>query len=91
MADWPYTDGCAFDVEGNLWVTLPAANKIVAITPAQEMMTLIHDPTGTLMNDPTNVSFGGADMRDVYFGSIATDYVLKGRSPVAGMKLAHQR
>ena len=27
------TDGCGFDAEGNLWVTLVMANKIVAITP----------------------------------------------------------
>lgn len=91
MADWPYTDGNGFDVEGNLWVTLPAANKIIAITPQQEVVTIAHDPTGEIMDDPTNVTFGGADMKDVYFGSIAKDYVLKARSPVAGLKLIHQR
>lgn len=91
MADWPYTDGNGFDVEGNLWVTLPAANKVVAITPDREMVTIAHDPTGEVLNDPTNVTWGGADMKDVYFGSIGTDYVIKARSPVAGMKLIHQR
>ncbi|GAB5503874.1 SMP-30/gluconolactonase/LRE family protein [Pyruvatibacter sp.] len=91
MADWPYTDGNGFDVEGNLWVTLPAANKVVAITPQREVVTIAHDPTGEVLNDPTNVTWGGADMKDVYFGSIGTDYVIKARSPVAGMKLIHQR
>lgn len=91
MADWPYTDGNGFDVEGNLWVTLPAANKVVAITPQREVFTIAHDPTGEVLNDPTNVTWGGADMKDVYFGSIGTDYVIKARSPVAGMKLIHQR
>lgn len=90
MADWPYTDGNGFDVEGNLWVTLPAANKVVAITPQREVVTIAHDPTGEVLNDPTNVTWGGADMKDVYFGSIGTDYVIKARSPVAGMKLIHQ-
>ena len=91
MADWPYTDGNGFDVEGNLWVTLPAANKVVAITPDREVVTIAHDPTGEVLNDPTNVTWGGADMKDIYFGSIGTDYVIKARSPVAGMKLIHQR
>ncbi|HYB97798.1 MAG TPA: SMP-30/gluconolactonase/LRE family protein [Candidatus Limnocylindrales bacterium] len=85
------TDGCAFDAEGNLWVTLVTANKIVAITPALEVVTILEDPTGAVMNHPTNVSFGGADMKDLYIGSIAVDYVLKARSPVAGMPLVHQR
>ncbi len=91
MANWAFTDGNGFDAEGNLWVTLPAANKVVAITPDLEVFTVAHDPTGEVMDHPTNVTWGGADMKDVYFGSIRADYVLKARSPVAGMKLIHQR
>ncbi len=91
MANWAYTDGNGFDVEGNLWVTLPAANKVVAITPKREVFTVAHDLTGEIMDHPTNVTWGGADMRDVYFGSLRTNYVVKARSPVAGMKLIHQR
>ena len=85
------TDGCGMDAEGNLWVTLVTASKIVAITPAGEVVTMLEDPTGALMNHPTNVSWGGTDMRDLYIGSIATDYILKMRSPVPGMRLVHQR
>jgi gluconolactonase len=85
------TDGCGFDEEGNLWVTLVTANRIVAIRPDGEVVTMLEDPTGELMNHPTNVSWGGADMRDLYIGSIVKDYVLHARSPVPGMKLVHQR
>ncbi|MGD1933616.1 MAG: SMP-30/gluconolactonase/LRE family protein [Candidatus Phaeomarinobacter sp.] len=91
MANWAFTDGNGFDVEGNLWVTLPAANKVVAITPERDVFTVAHDPSGAVLDHPTNVTWGGADMKDVYFGSIRTDYVIKARSPVAGMKLIHQR
>jgi gluconolactonase len=90
-ADLGYTDGVGMDAEGNVWVTLPAANKVVAITPALEMVVVIHDPTGETVNHPTNVTWGGADCKDLYIGSIRADYVLKGRSPVAGLALAHQR
>ncbi len=40
---------------------------------------------------PTSIAWGGQDMRDIYIGSIATPYVLKGRSSVAGMPMVHQR
>lgn len=85
------TDGCGFDVEGNLWVTLVLANKIVAITPNQEVVTVVCDPAGTLLRKPTNVSWGGKDMRDLYIGSVTSDYVLKVRSPIPGMRMWHQR
>jgi len=90
-SDYGYTDGVGFDAEGNLCVCLPAANKVVAITPSGDVETVIHDPTGAVVNHPTNVTWGGQDLRDLYIGSIRTDYVLKARSPVAGQPQIHQR
>ena len=85
-------DGGTLDLpEGSLWVTLPAANKIVMICPDQSVETIVHDISGEIVNHPTNITWGGEDMRDLYIGSIRADYVLKARSPVAGMKLIHQR
>jgi gluconolactonase len=89
-ADLGYTDGVGMDAEGNLWVCLPGANKVVAITPAGEVVVLIHDPSGQTLNHPTNVTWGGADLKDLYIGSIRADYVLKARSPTAGLALVHQ-
>lgn len=86
-----YTDGCGFDAEGNLWVALPAANRIVAITPSGAVETVVDDPGGELFDHPTNVTWGGEDMRDLYVGSIRADFVLKGRSPVPGQRMVHQR
>lgn len=85
------TDGCAFDQEGNLWVTLVRANKVIAITPAGKVEVIIEDPSGNLMDWPTNVSFGGPDLRDLYIGSVRKDYVLHARSPIPGAPLVHQR
>ncbi|MET0275107.1 MAG: SMP-30/gluconolactonase/LRE family protein [Phenylobacterium sp.] len=85
-----YTDGVGLDAEGNLWVCLPAADKVVAITPELEVVTVIHDPSGQTVNHPTNVTWGGPDLKDLYLGSIRADYVLKTRSPVAGQPLVHQ-
>jgi gluconolactonase len=91
MTEVGLTDGCGFDAEGNLWVTLVGANKIVAITPRGDVVTLLEDPHGELMRQPTNVTWGGADLRDLYIGSIINDYVVHARSPVPGMPLFHQR
>ncbi len=85
------TDGCGFDQEGNLWVTLVVANRIVAITPSGRVETIVHDPTGEVMAWPTNVAWGGPDLRDLYIGTIRRDYILHARSPVSGLPLAHQR
>jgi gluconolactonase len=86
-----YTDGIGFDAEQNLWVTLPAAHKIVAITPAGKIFTIAHDPNGALLRSPTNISWGGADLRTLYVGDLAADYVLTAPSPVAGQEMLHHR
>lgn len=38
-----FPDGCAFDSYGNLWVTLVMAEKLIALTPKGEMLTLFDD------------------------------------------------
>jgi gluconolactonase len=89
LTAWGCTDGCAFDAAGNLWVTVPAAGRITAITPEQQLVTVAEDPTVLLA--PTNVSFGGSDGCDVYVGSLFAPYVVKARSSVPGLLLAGQR
>ncbi len=86
-----FPDGIAFDAAGNLWTTLVLAHRIVAIAPDGAVVTLAEGGPGTLIDKPTNLAFGGADMRDVYIGSIAANYVLRGRSSIAGLPLVHQR
>jgi sugar lactone lactonase YvrE len=84
LARWGITDGCAFDADGNLWVTVMSANRIVAITPELDPLVVVDDPEGSIMVSPTSVAFGGPDRRDLYVGSLISDYVVTGRSPVAG-------
>jgi sugar lactone lactonase YvrE len=88
---WGMADGCAFDADGNLWVTLVLANRIVAISPDGRVTVVVEDPDGALLSGPTSIAWGGQDMRDVYIGSIVTPYVLKGRSSVPGLPMIHQR
>ena len=67
------------------------SNKVIAITPGGESVTMIEDLEGTIMQAPTNVSWGGPDMQDLYIGSIRSDYVVHARSPIPGEPLIHQR
>ncbi|KKC05165.1 hypothetical protein WU83_09975 [Mycobacterium nebraskense] len=88
---WGMADGCAFDADGNLWVTIVLANRIVAIRPDGRATVVLEDPDGAVLSGPTSIAWGGQDMRDIYVGSILTPYVLKGRSSVPGLPMVHQR
>nr|WP_087574018.1 SMP-30/gluconolactonase/LRE family protein [Sphingomonas sp. CDS-1] len=84
-----YCDGIAFDQAGNLWVTLPFANRIVAITPDGRKVDIIHDPEGKMLSSPTNLCWGGADLRDLYVVSRASGMVVKAHTDVAALPLAN--
>ncbi len=88
---WGMADGCGFDAQGSLWVTLARANRIVAVRPDRSVVTVAEDPDGSLLSGPTSVAWGGPDMCDVYIGSLEAPYVLRGRSSVPGMPMVHQR
>ncbi|QDC39062.1 SMP-30/gluconolactonase/LRE family protein [Sphingobium fuliginis ATCC 27551] len=88
-AELGYCDGIAFDAAGNLWVTLPFANRIVAITPDGRKVDIVHDPEGRMLSSPTNLCWGGADLRDLYVVSRASGVVVKARTDIAGLPLAN--
>jgi gluconolactonase len=82
---WGFADGCAFDVDGNLWVTLAMANRLVAITPSRTVVDVVIDGGDELLISPTSVAWAGDDLRDIYVGSLTSPYVLRGRSSVPGL------
>ena len=109
-----FPDGFAFDAFGNLWVTLVMTDKLIAITPGGEVLTLLDDSNpqaarrldehyaartltpeimaaaaGTLAPWMASITFGGADLRTVYIGSLRGSTLPSFRSPVAGLPLAH--
>lgn len=107
-------DGFAFDGFGNLWITLIMAERLVALTPEGELLTLLDDGNpaaiqafdehfyagtmtpeimatckGTLAPWMASLTFGGADLRTVYLGSLMGTTLATFRSPVAGQPMAH--
>lgn len=109
-----FPDGFAFDEYGNLWVTLVMVDKLIAITPEREVITILDDSNpeanallnqhyrqktltpeimqashGKLAPWMASITFGGADMKTVYLGSLQGTRIPYFRSPVAGQKLRH--
>lgn len=80
-----YCDGIAFDEDGNLWVTLPFANRLVAITPSGALVDIVYDPEGRMISMPTNLCWSGADRRDLYVVSRGTGTIVRARTAVAGL------
>jgi len=107
-------DGFAFDAYGNLWITLVMYDRIVALTPEGELLTLLEDgdpkrnaemdrhfrertvtpdvmlaTKGTLAPWMASLTFGGADLKTVYIGSLMGTTLPSFQSPVAGLPMVH--
>lgn len=84
-------DGLGLDSRGNLYVTLPAINAVGVITPQGELEIILQDSEGEKLRQPTNIAFGGPDLRDAYLGSLNGTSLPRFRAEFPGMPLVHQR
>lgn len=93
-------DGMAFDVDGNLYITLPAgvkdgnlapANQVIKVDTGGKWSVLIDDPAGEKLAFPTNCAFGGPGLRDLYIANLEGDHFSRVRTSVRGHPLYHQR
>jgi sugar lactone lactonase YvrE len=91
-------DGMALDAEGNLWVTGFRSNYLTRLAPDGMVLPRVETPAGSI----TQLRFGGADMRDMYFNSVPADggdtlkeggeitsansFLFRGRSAVPGYR-----
>lgn len=93
-------DGMAFDVERNLYITLPAVAAGGNITPANQVIKvdtngnwslLIDDRAGTKLAFPTNCAFGGPGLQDLFIANLQGDHFNRARTSFRGHPLYHQR
>ena len=93
-------DGMAFDVDGNMYITLPLhasegnltlANKIIVVKPNGEWSLLVDDPDGNTLAAPTNCAFGGPGLQDLYFANLEGDHFSRVHTSFHGHPLYHQR
>ena len=93
-------DGMAFDVEGNLYVTLPAFIRDGDFTPANQILkvdtngnwsVLIDDSAGQKLVFPTNCAFAGPGLQDLYIANLRGDHFSRVHTAFHGHPLYHQR
>lgn len=93
-------DGMAFDVDNNLYITLPGfarngtlapANQIIKVDPQGQWSLLLDDPQGTKLILPTNCAFGGPGLQDLYFANLEGSHFSRMHTPFRGHPLYHQR
>ena len=93
-------DGMAFDVNGNLYVTLPGlvangqfapANQILKVDTNGNWSMLIDDTKGEKLDFPTNCAFGGPGLHDLFFANLEGDHMSCVHTSFRGHPLYHQR
>jgi gluconolactonase len=93
-------DGMAFDVERNLYITLPGTPKDGKLAPINKVLRvdtngnweeLIDDPTGSRLSFPTNCAFGGPGLQDLFLANLEGDHFNRVRTSFRGHPLYHQR
>jgi len=76
-------DGIAFDVEGNLYAAHFGSGTLFVISTSAEIMYRLKTPG----NKPTNLDFGGADLKTLFLTEVETGALYSMTVPVAGVAL----
>lgn len=63
-------DGLAFDIAGDLYVSLYNPNIVYRLTTADELITLYDDWEQLMLVAPTNIAFGGPELKTLIIASI---------------------
>jgi gluconolactonase len=84
-------DGVALDVEGNLYISHYNPNMIQRLSPGGDLVTLIDDWEQLHLVAPTNIAFGGADMRTLVIASLCGWAIHTAAMPVPGLSMRYPR
>lgn len=81
-------DGIAFDEEENLYISCYAPNAIYKLNKQGETSTLVDDWEAHTLSNPTNIAFGGKDMKQLYAANLGRWHISKMEMSTAGLPLA---
>jgi gluconolactonase len=84
-------DGVAFDTDGNLYISLYNPNIIYRLTTRGELIKLYDDWEQLMLVAPTNIAFGGPEMRDLIIASVCGWSVHTARVAVPGLPLRYPK
>ncbi len=93
VIELPHTvpDGLAFDVQGSLYVACFTPNRIYRYTLTGDLSIVIEDWEQYALVTPTNIAFGGADMRTLYIASLGGWNIRSLPMDVAGLPLHYPK
>ncbi len=80
-------DGVALDVEGNLYISCYTPDVIYRLTPDGVIDVLAEDWESVTFATPTNIAFGGPDLKTLFVASLSRWHLTKGPMPIAGLPL----
>ncbi len=91
VVDLPRTvpDGVALDANGDLYISLYNPNIIYRLTQAGALVTLYDDWEQLMLVAPTNIAFGGPDMKTLIIASLCGWSVHTAPMPVPGLRLRY--
>lgn len=84
-------DGAAFDAKGNLYVTCYATSNIYKVSRSGSVSLFVFDPQSTMIANPTNIAFGGANFDQMYVANLGRWHICRVPAGVQGQPLASQR
>ena len=76
-------DGMAVDTDGNVFQALPGINSLALISADGDLVELYYSAKWS----PSNVTFGGPDMKTVFVTSESDGSIYKFQHSVAGVDL----
>lgn len=84
-------DGLAFDVAGDLYISLYNPNIVYRLTAKGELITLYDDWEQLMLVAPTNIAFGGPDMKTLLIAAICGWSVHTAAMPVRGLPVRYPK
>ena len=83
-------DGVAFDVEGNLYISLYTPNIIYRYSlESKELATLYDDWEQLMLIAPTNIAFGGADMKTLFIANLCGWNIVTAAMDIPGLPVQY--
>ena len=84
-------DGIAFDENGDLYISLYNPNIIYRYTTNGELLTLYDDWEQLMLVAPTNIAFGGTDMKTLIIASLCGWSVHTAPMVIPGLRLRYPK
>jgi gluconolactonase len=84
-------DGVAFDTAGNLYIGLYNPNILYRLAPSGELTTLYEDWEQLMLLAPTNIAFGGPDLRTLIIAALCGWAVHTAPMPTPGLPVRYPK